>query len=160
MWKRLAALALVSTLAAAPAQPEAVMPMGLIELAYDPARFVVEAGRPGVWNARPVHETEGQSLVITELYGGPCSEEAMAALAFTQVGFEGSRRTQTLASGLVVHYAFGSTGCRNATPAPTAACVRHQGQTLLFTTPPAGCRGHPFGDDTPEALLAGLRPRF
>jgi len=150
------AAACLAVMAAAPAPRLATV--GDLTLAYDPALWSVEKSAPGRWRAEPVEEG-GQGVVIDTNYGGPCSEEAMAARAATRPGFHGRRRTLTLPSGLTAHLAFGATGCRNATAAPMAACVVHAGTTHLFETVPMGCRGHPYGDARADELLQGLRPR-
>jgi len=133
--------------------------MGAVELAYDPARWTVGKTTHDRWKAAPVDAGEGPVVQITTDYGGPCSQEAMAALAYTAPGFHGRRGTAGLPSGLKAHWARGDTGCRNLARGQEALCVVHGGQTLLLVTEPQGCRGNAFGDDDPVSLLQGLRPR-
>lgn len=144
-------------IAAAPAP--AVERLGAVELAYDPARWTVGKTTHDRWTAAPAGEGDGPVVAITTDYGGPCSQEAMAALAYTAPGFEGRRGSTALPSGLTAHWARGDTGCRNLTRGQEALCVVHGGQTVLFVTEPRGCRGAPFADDAPLTLMQGLRPR-
>lgn len=156
----LAALAAAALVLSAAGPAPKVEPINSLALSYDPALWRVEKAGNGIWRAAPVDEGQSPSVTIDTNYGGPCSQEAMAALAYNAPGFQHGRKTATLPSGLTAHFAFGATGCRNATASPMAACVVHQGTTYLFKSESMGCRGNPYGDAQAEALLQGLRPRF
>ena len=146
-----------------PAAPLQTARIGGLELDYDPARWRVE-NRGALHVDLALRDRHGGPqdtvVLIAELdYGGPCSSEAMAALAPPAIGFNGHHRTRTLASGLVLHAALGDSGCRNWAPRRVAACVVHRGQTVLFRPPPRGCRGWGGDDEAVLAVLEGLRPR-
>lgn len=153
--KRSVLLAVLLLAAAGPAPGTEYV--GALTLVYDPAVWRVQEGALGRWTAEPAG-SGAQSVTIRTDYGGPCSQEAMAALAETAPGFEGGRGTTTLPSGLTVHWAEGDTGCRNATAGPLAACVVHQAQTHLFTAG-SSCRHSAYARPKPMELLQGLRPR-
>jgi len=156
-------LCLFALAAFAPAAAPATQRIGRLELVYDPAKWrVEEAGALAVnIHARDPRDPARDRLVLrADLdYAGPCSEEAMAALAPPAPGFRGSRATRTLASGLVLHSAAGDSGCRNWAPRRLAACVKRGQEVVLFRAPSVGCRGWGGHDDEALSVLEGLRPR-
>lgn len=141
--------------AAAPA-PGTVR-LNWLELDYDPAAWTVTSTLPDRWRAEP-SERGGQTVEIRADYGGPCSQEAMAALAESPRRDRNAWGTTTLPSGLTLHWARGYTGCRNAAADPIAACATHMGAVHLFTAA-SSCRHSAYARPGPMDLLQGLRRR-
>ena len=148
-------------LAVAGATTPAVQRLNAVQLRYDPAEWAIEEAALGRY--RVLHtDRYGERRHVMDIrldYGGPCSVEAMAALAETRVGFEGRSGVTALPNGLSIHWAAGDLGCRNWAPRPLAACVRHMSVAHLFESAPMGCRGPGADEDELLALLRGLEPR-
>lgn len=158
---KLAPLALLLAVAGLAADAPTRVYIDKLELHYDPA--VWEVAEEGVYHVVARSRLDGDrhvGLTADRAYNGPCSEEAMAALANADRGDRHDRTgSRALPSGLTLHWAEAWTGCRNWTPPDYAACVRHAGRSHLFRTPARGCTGDPTPKASIDSLLDGLKPR-
>ena len=156
-----AALALLSLaaplVASLAARPSATMRLGGLETAYDPAvmrveRFdgglVLEGDRAWTRTAAYVEVSETE----------PCSQEAMRTALGERGDTDEDAGSQTLASGLTLHWATSWTGCRALTGRPVAACIRHDGVTTRVRGLDLGCRTPVDQDVLILTLLQDARP--
>ncbi|WP_333591334.1 hypothetical protein [Brevundimonas sp.] len=135
----------------------ATLRLGGLETAYDPAALRVERFDGGLVLEGDRTWTRTAAYVeVSETE--PCSQEAMRT-ALGERGDTGEDAgSQTLASGLTLHWATTWTGCRALTGRPVAACIRHDGVTTRVRGLDLGCRTPVDQDMLILTLLQGARP--
>lgn len=153
-----AAFALIA-FAAAPlaASQSAMVRLGPLEAAYDPAVMTIERFEGGLVLQGQRDWTRTAAYVeVSE--SEPCSPEAMRTALGEQSQSDEAEGTRTLASGLTLHWATTWTGCAAMTGRPIAACVRHDGVTTRVRGLDLGCRTPRDQDVLILALMNSLRP--
>lgn len=152
-----AALVLLSLGASLAVGQSATMRLGALEAAYDSSRMTVERFDGGLvlqgdetWTRTAAYVEESE----TE----PCSQDAMRTALGERGDPDEDAGSQTLASGLTLHWATTWTGCRALTGRPIAACIRHDGVTTRVRGLDLGCRTPVDQDMLILSLLEGARP--